>query len=59
MGGNVEAKGKVESRATDFVWAFSLRQVALSRRVIGNSRTYKDGASLDDNAREEDDEDEE
>jgi hypothetical protein len=59
VGGNVEVKDKVEPRATDFVWAFSLRQVHYRRGVIGKSRTYMDGATLEGNSREGDEENEE
>ncbi len=50
VGGSVERKENVESKATDFVWAFSLRQVHYRRGVVGKSNTYKDGATLEDDA---------
>lgn len=59
LGGDVERKEKVESKATDFVWAFSLRQVHYRRGVLRKSQTYKDGATLEDNSEEKYGEEEE
>jgi hypothetical protein len=51
VGGNLEAKEKAESKATDIVWAFSLRQVYYRGGLVTKGNTHKDGATLENDAK--------
>jgi hypothetical protein len=48
IGGSNSITEKVSSKAQDFVWAFSLKQIHYRRGKFTQSSTYSDGATLED-----------
>jgi len=55
IGGKTESSEMLCSTASDFVWAFSVRQIHYRRGKLGKSSTYTDGATLGMNDDEGDD----
>jgi hypothetical protein len=59
VGGGVNSSEEVKSKATDFVWAFSLRQVYYRMGKVVKAKTYDHGATLEDRSDEDESSDEE